>query len=235
MLWFFVSAECSVWFVCLRALSVTAYCTELAMVAWSVWKGLKMTWEAAVVAGCEVLSAVWLKHWGRPRRSQYNRSWSLCMKQRTRRLEEWVPLCEAKQKYVEQQKISWTDRVRCEVLHRVKKERNILHTVNRRKANWIGHILCRNCLLKHVIEGKVEGRIEVTGRRGWISKQLLDDVKERRGYCKLKEEAVDRTVWRTGYGRGCGPVVRQTAEWMRASAIQDWCGCRTEILTVCVA
>jgi hypothetical protein len=35
--------------------------------------------------------------------------------------------------------------------------------MNRRMANWIGHILCRNCLLKHVIEGKIEGRKEVTG------------------------------------------------------------------------
>jgi hypothetical protein len=48
--------------------------------------------------------------------------------------------------------------VRNEVLHRVKEERNILHTIKRRKANWIGHILRRNCLLKHVIEGKLEGR-----------------------------------------------------------------------------
>jgi hypothetical protein len=45
-----------------------------------------------------------------------------------------------------------------EVLHRVKEERNILHTIKRRKANWIGHILLRNCLLKHVIERKLEGR-----------------------------------------------------------------------------
>jgi hypothetical protein len=59
----------------------------------------------------------------------------------------------------------WTDHVRNEeVLHRVEKERNILHTIKRRKANWIGHILRRNCLLKHVIEEKLEGRIEMTGR-----------------------------------------------------------------------
>jgi hypothetical protein len=51
-----------------------------------------------------------------------------------------------------------------EVLHRVKEERNSLHTIKTREANWIGHILCRNCLLKHVIEGKLEGRIEMTGR-----------------------------------------------------------------------
>jgi hypothetical protein len=57
-------------------------------------------------------------------------------------------------------KISWTDRVRNEeVLHRVKEERNIVHTIKRRKSNWIGHILCRNCLLKHVIEGNIEVRI----------------------------------------------------------------------------
>jgi hypothetical protein len=65
------------------------------------------------------------------------------------------------------EKISWPDRVRNgEVLHRVKEERNIVHTIKRRKANWIGHILRRNGLLKHVIEGKLEERIEMTGRRG---------------------------------------------------------------------
>jgi hypothetical protein len=71
--------------------------------------------------------------------------------------------------------ISWTDRVRNEeVLHIVKEERNILHTIKRRKANWIGHILRRNCLLKHVIEGKIEGRIKVAGRRGRWRKKLLE-------------------------------------------------------------
>ena len=55
------------------------------------------------------------------------------------------------------QKISWTDRVRNEeVLQRVKEKRNILYTVKRRKANWIGYILLRNCLLKHIIEGKIK-------------------------------------------------------------------------------
>jgi hypothetical protein len=78
------------------------------------------------------------------------------------------------------EKISWTDRVRNEeVSHRVKEERIILHTIKRRKANWIGHILRRNCLLKHVIEGKLEGRIEMTGRRG-RREELLDDLKEKR-------------------------------------------------------
>jgi hypothetical protein len=79
-------------------------------------------------------------------------------------------------------------------------------------ANWTGHILRRNCLLKHVIEGKIEGRIKMTGRRGIRRKQLLDDLKENRGYWKLKEEALDRILRRTCFGRGYGPVVRQTEE-----------------------
>ena len=85
---------------------------------------------------------------------------------------------------------------------------NILHEIRKRKANWIGHILRRNCLLKQVIEGKIKGEIEVTRRR----KKLLDDLKDRRGYSHLKEEALDRTIWRAGFGKGFGPVVRQTAE-----------------------
>ena len=54
--------------------------------------------------------------------------------------------------------ISQTDHVRNEeVLYRVKEERNITHTVKRRKANWIGHILHRNYFLKHITEGNVDG------------------------------------------------------------------------------
>jgi len=57
------------------------------------------------------------------------------------------------------EKISWTDHVRNEeVLFRVNVQRNILHEIRKRKANWIGHILRRNCLLKQVIEGKIKGR-----------------------------------------------------------------------------
>ena len=56
------------------------------------------------------------------------------------------------------EKISWTDHVRNEeVLLTVKEQRNILHEISKRKANWIGHILCRNCLLQRVIEGKIVG------------------------------------------------------------------------------
>ena len=74
------------------------------------------------------------------------------------------------------------------------------------KANWIGHI--KNCLLQQVIEGKIKGGIEVTGRRGRRRRKLLDDLKDRRGYCHLKEEALDHTMWRACFGRGFGPVVR---------------------------
>jgi hypothetical protein len=78
------------------------------------------------------------------------------------------------------------------------------------QANWIGHILRRNGLLQWVIEGKIKGGIEGTGRRRRGRRKLLDDLKERRGYCHLKEEALDRTMWRAGFGRGVGPVVRKT-------------------------
>jgi len=64
------------------------------------------------------------------------------------------------------EKISWNVRVENEeVLFRGKEERNVLLTIKRREANWIGHILRKNCLLKHIIEGKIGGRTEVTGRR----------------------------------------------------------------------
>ena len=97
-----------------------------------------------------------------------------------------------------------------EVLLRVKEQRNILREISKRKANWIGQILRRNCLLQRVIEGKIKGGIEVTGRRVRRRRKLLDDLKERRGYSHLKEEALDRTKWRAGFGRGLGPEVKQT-------------------------
>ena len=113
------------------------------------------------------------------------------------------------------EKISWTDHVRNEeVLLRVKEQSNILHEISKRKANWIGHILRRNCLLQQVIEGKIKGGIEVRGRRGRRRRKLLDYLKERRGYCHLKEEALDRTKWRARFARGFGPVVRQTTKWL---------------------
>jgi hypothetical protein len=66
-----------------------------------------------------------------------------------------------------------------EVLRRVKEERNTLETMQRRKAHWIGHIVRTNCLLKHVFDGEIEGRIKVTRRYGRIRKQLLDNLEER--------------------------------------------------------
>jgi len=95
---------------------------------------------------------------------------------------------EADQKYLESfemwcwrrmEKISWTDHVRNEeVLLRVYEHRNILHEIRKRKANLIGHILRRNCLLKQVFEGKIRGEMEVARRR----KKLLDDLKDMRKF-----------------------------------------------------
>ena len=99
------------------------------------------------------------------------------------------------------EKIIWTDLVRNEdVLLRVKEQRNILHEI--RKANWIGQILRRNCLLKRVIEGKIQSGIEVTGRQRRGRRKLFDDLKERRGYSHLKEAALDSSIWRASFGRG---------------------------------
>ena len=75
------------------------------------------------------------------------------------------------------EKIRWTDHVRNEdVLLRVKEQRNILHEIRKRKANWIDHILRRKCLLQRVTEGKTQGGIEVTGRQGRRRRKLLDDL-----------------------------------------------------------
>ena len=70
----------------------------------------------------------------------------------------------------------------------------ILREIRERKANWIGHILRRNCLVKQVIEGKIKGEMEVTIRGERRRKKLLDDLKDRRGYSYLKEEALDRPM-----------------------------------------
>jgi hypothetical protein len=60
--------------------------------------------------------------------------------------------------------------------------------------NWIDEILRRNCIIKYVIEGKIDGGIHITRRRGRGSKQLLNYFKEKRGYCKFKEEALYCTL-----------------------------------------
>ena len=136
-------------------------------------------------------------------------------------VETWT-LRAADQKYLESfemwcwrgmEKISWTDHVRNEeVLLRVNEQRNILHEIRKRKVNWVGHILRRNCLLKQVIEGKIKGEMEVARRRGRKRRKLLDELKNRTGYSHLKEEALDRTMWGHRFGGGFGPVVRQNNE-----------------------
>jgi hypothetical protein len=72
--------------------------------------------------------------------------------------------------------------VRNEELQQVKEEWIILQIPKRRKTNWIGHILRRNCLLNHVIEGKIQGKIKVKGRLRRRRKQLLYDLKIKRLY-----------------------------------------------------
>ena len=116
------------------------------------------------------------------------------------------------------EKISWTNYVRNEeVLLQVNEQRNTLHAIRKRKANWIGHILPSKANwighiypLKQVIEGNIKGEMEVTRRQGRRLEKLLDDLKDRRRYCHLKEEALDRSMWRDRFGRVFEPVVRQT-------------------------
>jgi len=102
-------------------------------------------------------------------------------------------------------KIIWTDRVKIEeVLHRAQNEGNIIHIVWRRNVCWIGHVLRRNCVLKVITVGEIEGRAEVTGRRRrrrWRRRrrrrrtQLLADLNERGSCRKPKQDARDRAVW----------------------------------------
>jgi hypothetical protein len=89
-----------------------------------------------------------------------------------------------------------------EVLHRVKEDRNMLHTIKRKKANF----LRRNYFVIRVTEGKIEWK----GRRGKRRKKLLDDLKEKKRYWNFKEEVLDRTAWRTCFGGGYGHTARQT-------------------------
>jgi hypothetical protein len=94
------------------------------------------------------------------------------------------------------EKIICTHHVRNEeVLFRGQEQRNIQHEKSKCKANWIGHILCTNCLPQRVTEGKIKGGTEVKGRQGRRRKKLLDNLKERRGHSHLEEEALDRTMW----------------------------------------
>jgi hypothetical protein len=86
------------------------------------------------------------------------------------------------------------------MLRRVKEEMNILHAIKSRMTDFIGHVLRRKCLPKSVIEEKTGG-INVIRRRGMRGKQLLNDLKGRKIHRNLKEEAPDRAVWRTRFGK----------------------------------
>ena len=91
-------------------------------------------------------------------------------------------------------------------------------TYNKKKESWLdSYDSHRNCLLKHIIEGKLEGWIKVKGGQGRRRKQLLYYLKETTGHWKFKEEAVGCLLWRTRFGWGYGPVLRQTNEW-----INEW-------------
>jgi hypothetical protein len=106
------------------------------------------------------------------------------------------------------EKTNWSDRVINGALRRIKEKRNILRAIKRLKANWSVHILRSNCHVKHMTGEKLEG----AGRRAGRHKQLMDETT---GYRKFKEEALERTLWRTCFASGCGPVVRQIEECRR--------------------
>jgi hypothetical protein len=108
-------------------------------------------------------------------------------------------------------------------LKRVSEQRNILHEIRKRKANWNGHILCRNCLLKQVIEGKIKGQIEVTRRRGRRRKQLLDDLGDRSGYSHLKEEALD-----------LGIVLEETVDLSSDRLLMNYDVCMYVCMYICI-
>jgi hypothetical protein len=88
----------------------------------------------------------------------------------------------------------------------------------------LGHILHRNCLLHRVTEGKIQG--------GQKWQEDKDGLKERRRYSHLKNEAVDRTMWRARFGRGSGPVVRQTTKW---NEWYNWSSIKTLFYFVLIA
>jgi hypothetical protein len=92
-------------------------------------------------------------------------------------------------------------------LPRAKDEQNIMHNMKRRNPNWIYKFWVETDS-EHIIEGKIES----TGRRGRRRKKQLDDLKDTKRYQYFKEEVLDPTIWRTGYGSGCGPFARQVTK-----------------------
>jgi hypothetical protein len=103
-------------------------------------------------------------------------------------------------------KLSLTDRVKNEeVSQRVKEDRNILHTIKRRKANWIGLILQRNYLLKNVTEERWNRRDEeeVDTIKQWITLKKREELEVERRSIRLH-------FLENRFGRGYGPVVGKT-------------------------
>jgi hypothetical protein len=111
--------------------------------------------------------------------------------------------------------VSWADRVKNEALHRIKGERNIVRILKLRKANWISHTLLRKCLLKHLLEVKMERK----KRRGRTRQNLLHELNEKGRYCNLKNEALYRILWRSRFGRDYGPVARETTLYRTAFTV----------------
>jgi predicted DNA-binding ArsR family transcriptional regulator len=108
-----------------------------------------------------------------------------------------------------------------EVLHRVRDKSNMLYKIEMKEgqSNW-SH-LEQELSSKHVMESKIEEKIEGTGKRGLRRKQLLGDLKEKRIHWNLREEALDRTLWTTRSGRGYGPVVRQITQEMSPTFVDE--------------
>jgi hypothetical protein len=83
--------------------------------------------------------------------------------------------------------------------------------VNGRRTGLVTFCI-ETAFYNRLLKERYKGGLEVTGRQGRRRRKLLDDLKERRGYSHLKEIALDRTVWRAGFGRDFGPLVRQTTK-----------------------
>ena len=92
----------------------------------------------------------------------------------------------------------WNDCARDKWLHRANEDRKMVQTIKRRKADWIGYIWCRNCLLKHCIRGKIKGRVDEEAE---VSRSSMTS---------RKRKEIGRSPWRPHFGRGYVPVVRQS-------------------------
>jgi len=97
------------------------------------------------------------------------------------------------------EKIKWTDKIKNEVvLERVGERRKLLQAVQKRKSNWLGHVLRRQCLQRDMLEGSVEGRL----KRGRLRRKIIDDMKQEKNYQELKFMAEDRRGWRHHWSKG---------------------------------